>query len=125
MLHFLRGQMAKILILEDDDMTMMLYKEILEEEQLEIIGVSHPEAVFDHLSLKPSLIITDMNFPGMSCADLMNKIRLDKENAQTPIIIVSGDENIQKFSQELGATDYLRKPFSLDNFIGMVKKHLP
>lgn len=116
--------MTKILILEDDDMTMMLYKEILEEEHYEIVGVSHPEAIFDHLKLKPKLIITDMNFPGMSCAELMKRIKEKEETSQTPIIIVSGDENIQKFSQELGASDFLRKPFSLDDFIGMIKKHI-
>lgn len=113
----------KILILEDDDMTMMLYKEILEEEHYEIIGVSHPEAIFDHLKLKPELIITDMNFPGMSCTELMKKIKQEEVTSQTPIIIVSGDESIQKFSQELGATDYLRKPFTLEHFIEMIKKH--
>jgi len=117
--------MSRILILEDDEMTMMLYKEILDEENHEIIGVSDAHGILNSLDKKPELILMDMNFPGMSCNELASKIKTENYLKNIPLIIVSGDENIQKFSDDLGARAFLKKPFSLDDFIDTVRRHLP
>lgn len=83
-------------------------------------------------SLKPKLILLDMNMPIISGADVLLKLRGDPDTKSTPVVFLTnlGDprEEIQKintrFSQGLGAQGYLKKTDSLDVLVEQIKSFL-
>ena len=63
------------------------------------------------LTLRPDLILVDLRLPGMSGVEICRQLRADK--VQTPIIVLSavGDEIDKVLLLEIGADDYVTKPF--------------
>ncbi len=74
----------------------------------------------------PDLIILDLNLPGMSGFELCRRLRGEQATARTPIIMVTArvDENDKVRGLELGADDYITKPFSVRELIARVRAAL-
>jgi len=74
--------------------------------------------------ITPDLIILDLMLPGMSGLEICKRIR--DEGIKTPVIMVTAkaDENDKVFGLELGADDYITKPFSVRELIARVKAQL-
>lgn len=110
-----------ILIIEDDFKIADLIRIYLEKENYRSLiandGISGLEMA---LKVKPDLIILDRMLPGMEGLDVLRSIR--KEN-DIPILILSAkaDEMEKIIGLEVGADDYLSKPFSPKELIARVK----
>ncbi len=77
---------------------------------------------FDHaISLKPQLLLVDLKLPGMSGIDLCKRRRADR--VQTPILIFRaiGDEVDKVLLLEIGADDYIVKPFGTRELIARIR----
>ncbi len=74
----------------------------------------------------PDLIILDLNLPGMSGFELCRRLREEETTARTPIVMVTArvDENDKIRGLELGADDYLTKPFSVRELVARVRAAL-
>lgn len=74
----------------------------------------------------PDLIILDLNLPGMSGFELCRRLRTEEATARTPIIMVTArvDENDKVRGLELGADDYITKPFSVRELVARVRAAL-
>lgn len=72
---------------------------------------------------KPCLVLLDLMLPGMDGFEVCKEIRKDNEISATPIIMISakGDEFDKVLGLELGADDYITKPFSVRELISRVK----
>ena len=72
---------------------------------------------------KPSLILLDILLPRMDGLELLRKIRADGEIGATPVIMLTakGDETDRVVGLELGADDYIPKPFSPREVVARVK----
>jgi two-component system alkaline phosphatase synthesis response regulator PhoP len=72
---------------------------------------------------KPSLILLDLMLPGMNGYDVCKEVRREKELSTTPIIMLSAkDAEFDKvLGLELGADDYMTKPFSVRELVARVK----
>lgn len=72
---------------------------------------------------KPSLILLDLMLPGMDGFEVCKEIRKNNEISATPIIMISakGEEFDKVLGLELGADDYLTKPFSVRELLARVK----
>jgi len=72
---------------------------------------------------KPALILLDLMLPGMDGFDVCKEVRRDSEISSTPIIILSakGEEFDKVLGLELGADDYMTKPFSVRELLARVK----
>lgn len=109
------NQAKKILIVEDDEDSMDLYISILEKDNYEIkksyTGFSSG-VVFD---FKPDLVILDIMLPDLDGFKICDLIRKSAETAQTKILVISAISELKKIRKmyELGANDYLVKPFSI------------
>ncbi|MDH4476255.1 MAG: response regulator [Verrucomicrobiaceae bacterium] len=75
---------------------------------------------------RPALIISDVMMPELNGLDMLRDIRQNPELDHTPIVLLSGliaTEDIRK-GLELGASDYLIKPFRITDLLQVVSRHL-
>lgn len=114
--------MKKILFVEDDRTFLMTMVSALESENFKIDTAENGNEGFrTAIEEKHDLIILDWVLPGMSGIDVCRKLRA--HGKRTPIIILSGrkKEEIDKvLGLELGADDYLVKPFGAKELIARI-----
>jgi two-component system alkaline phosphatase synthesis response regulator PhoP len=114
--------MAKtILIVDDKDSLRKMVSSYLAEEGYRVVEASNGrEALFVARYEKPDLIILDLMMPEMGGYEFM---RVFSKEADTPIIVLTAklDENDKVLGLELGADDYVTKPFSLRELAARVR----
>lgn len=112
--------MAKIMLIEDDKALAQQVKEVLEAYGYEILMVEHFHEVEEQFqSEKPDMVILDINLPHF---DGNYYCRIFRRQSKIPILVTSArnSDMDQIFSMELGADDYLVKPFHLQMLIAKV-----
>lgn len=112
---------AMILIVEDEKAIRNFIKISLETQGYRVLESDRgSEALALIMSYNPELILLDLGLPDIDGVDLINKIRQFKE---TPIIIVSarGRDRDKIDALDLGADDYLTKPFSMGELLARVR----
>jgi DNA-binding response OmpR family regulator len=116
--------MERILVVDDEPTLAATVRFNLEKEGYQVVAVADGEAAVaaarDH---KPHLIILDLMLPGMDGFDVC---RLLRKETNVPIIIVTAKtEEVDKVvGLELGADDYVTKPFSMKELIARVRAQL-
>ena len=116
--------MAKILIVDDDKDISELMKLVLEKEQFEVSIINNPKLVLDDPNLKNyNLILLDIMMPEISGTELCAKIRT---SITCPIVFVSAKNDVvdKIVGYEIGADDYITKPFNSKELVAKVKAHL-
>ncbi|MCA9728708.1 MAG: response regulator transcription factor [Candidatus Eisenbacteria bacterium] len=104
-----------ILVVEDEEDIRELIAYNLEREGYRVTQVeSGEEAISQALEAEPQLILLDLMLPGLSGLDVCRELRARPETADIPIVILSarGEESDVVTGLELGADDYMTKPFS-------------
>lgn len=116
----------KVLVCEDDEMVLKMVEFRLLKEGYEVhLASDGKEAILKISELKPDIIITDIMMPYLTGLEIVHKVR--KQFAMTcPIIIVSsiGLEKTVLEAFQLGADDFITKPFSPNELSVRVKKLL-
>ena len=111
----------KILVVDDKKELRNLLREYLSQEGFEVATASDgKEALFVARQEKPDLIILDLMMPEMGGYEFM---RIFNREANTPIIILTAklEENEKVLGLELGADDYVTKPFSMRELTARVR----
>ena len=114
--------MEKVLIIEDDaDLAELMSIHISDMGYETEKSFDGKDGLLKALNNKYKIIILDIRLPGLDGFDICKKIRLEKDT--TPILMVtSKSEEIDKIlGLELGADDYITKPFSIRELIARVK----
>jgi DNA-binding response OmpR family regulator len=112
----------KILIVEDEPGILLSLKDELESEGYEVIPAEDGEKGLKAArDMMPDLIILDVMMPKLNGFEVCKQLR--KEGNRTPIIMLTvKDKEIDKvLGLELGADDYVTKPFSLREVVARVK----
>lgn len=115
--------MKKILIVEDDPVTGLMVKKILENADFETCLVTTAEdALTEISSFCPGVVLTDIQLPGISGFDLCNKL-MDTSNSTARIICMSGltDVDTGEKCYNLGAVGFLRKPFNNRELVAIAR----
>lgn len=114
--------MAKILVVEDEPNMQIGLKDNLEFEQFEVTVAKDGQEGLDLILSKTyDVIILDVMMPKMSGFDVCKAAR--KNGTTTPIIFLTakGEEIDKVLGLELGADDYITKPFSIRELVARVK----
>lgn len=114
----------KILIVDDEEHIVELIKFNLETQGYEVITANNGiDAIDIAKKEKPDLVLLDLMLPGMDGYDVCKAIKGDKEISKTPIIMLTakGEEFDKVLGLELGADDYITKPFSIRELQARVK----
>jgi DNA-binding response OmpR family regulator len=112
----------KILVIDDDENLRETLGLMLERENFLPFFASDGNSGYDQaISLKPQLLLVDLKLPGMSGIDLCKNLRAGR--VQTPIIVLSaiGDEVDKVLLLEIGADDYIVKPFGTRELIARIR----
>jgi CheY-like chemotaxis protein len=118
----------KILIIEDNEQNLYLVKFLLEKYGYEVSSAIDGQGGIEMAcSIKPDLILLDIQLPVMDGYTVARKLRQNPDLASTPIVAVTsyammGD---REKAMEAGCTGYIEKPINPDTFIAQVEKHFP
>lgn len=111
----------KILVIDDEEQIRRVLKSILASRQFEVAEAATGEEGYDvAVDFSPDLIILDMALPGMSGLEVCQALRTWTD---TPILILSvlGGDADKIAALDLGADDYITKPFSTGELLARVR----
>jgi len=114
--------MEKILIVEDDRATRKALQQLFEPEGFSVtVAQSGTEGLAAFRASRPNFVILDLGLPQVGGRDVCRLIR--KESEEVPILILTGssDEISRVLLLELGADDYVTKPFSPKELLARVR----
>ena len=113
-----------IYCLEDDDSIRELMVYALKASQVEAEGFVDGAALFQALENRcPDLITLDIMLPGMDGIEILKKLRSNPATERIPVIMASakGTEYDKVLGLDLGADDYLAKPFSMIEMVSRIR----
>ena len=125
----MNNYIAHVLVVDDDEGIRSLVKKFLNEKNYLVTTASNAENAYEKVKIiKFDLIILDIMMPGKSGLDFLNEY---KKDINTPVILLTakGEPNERIEGLEMGADDYLPKPFEpkeldlrIKNIINKTKK---
>ena len=113
--------MKTILVVEDEMRIARVVRDYLERAGFEVIVAGDGEAALASArAVRPDLVVLDLGLPGMDGMDVARSLRRSHE---TPIVMVTarGDETDRIVGLELGADDYVVKPFSPKELVARIR----
>ncbi len=117
----MNSQVDKILMFDDDSELCERLAQNMENQPFEFHYSNDPEKDFILIeSLKPRLILLDVGFPYCNGFDILKKIRSFTDTAVI-MLTARGDELDRVLGLELGADDYLPKPFYMRELLARIK----
>jgi len=119
--------MAKILVVDDDDTILLVFKAHLSKAGHTIeTAIDGMDALAKAPAFRPELIILDINMPRMSGFEVAKKLKENPETRTIPIFIMTSlkqEVNIKK-AYELGIDEYITKPTNVEHLKLRIDKFL-
>jgi len=114
-----------ILVVEDEDAIREMLVMVLEQADLNVIAVASAEEAQHSLADRamPDLVLLDWMLPGISGVELARRLKKDDLFKSLPIILLTarGEEEDKVRGLEIGADDYVTKPFSPKELVARIK----
>lgn len=113
--------MKKILIVEDDEYIGNMIEAVLKKENFAVQrAYSGTEALLVQKTEPADLVLLDLMLPGISGEQILSSLK------KVPVIVLSAKQEIDHKVQMLneGATDYITKPFDLNELVARIRVHL-
>jgi len=114
----------KVLVIDDEPPIRKLLRMGLSTQGYDVLEASNGKLALEKLAEGPALIILDLGLPDIQGHDLLRKIRSIDESV--PILVLSsrGDEHGKVAALDLGADDYLTKPFGMHELLARMRAAL-
>ena len=112
---------ARVLVVDDEQRVRRLLQTALTERGYDVTtAASGEEALSAIAKRQPDIILLDLIMPGMSGLDVCRSVRQD---LSTPIVVLSarGEEHDKVLALDLGADDYLTKPFGMEELLARIR----
>jgi CheY-like chemotaxis protein len=117
--------MSYILVVDDDQMMAKTLSDMVSLLDWETQVVNSPRAAIELIRRKrPSLILLDLNMPGVDGLEVCRYIQREPSSAGTPVVFVTAEDDpgTKQRAKEAGAMDYLIKPVDFDSLEQLLKK---
>jgi len=117
----------QILVIEDDETMNEIVKVNLARKDFSVItAFDGPEGLEMARASRPAAIILDRQMPDMDGHEVLQKLKENELTQDIPVMMLTSVNRAGEMvdSLELGATDYVVKPFAVDDFIQRVRKML-
>lgn len=116
---------AKILICDDDEGILDLLDVILHEEGFETIPEINSLNIASLVNQQhPDLVLLDLWMPVLSGDQVLRTLRNDPKTKDMPVIVISASSDGRDIAMKAGATEFMAKPFDLDELVARVKSVL-
>jgi two-component system KDP operon response regulator KdpE len=114
----------KVLVVDDEPPIRRLLRMGLGTQGYQTIEAPNAKVALDLLGETPDLVILDLGLPDMQGLELLRQIRMQREDL--PIVVLSsrGDEAAKVEALDLGADDYVTKPFGMDELLARMRAAL-
>lgn len=114
-------RIARILIIDDEKAIIRALQKSLSSHGYEVFTANSGEKAFEGIEVhRPDLLLLDLNLPDMSGLDVCRRVRAQ---SHLPIIVISvkNGENDKVSALDLGADDYVSKPFGLNEVLARIR----
>ena len=120
----------RILIVEDDSDLLEIWEEVLEEKGYVVLSARLvSEALRQIRTFDPDLILLDLNLPRVDGTAFLKLARqyLPKDTPVPPVVVMGAvcEHDIVEYVQQLGAADYLVKPFDTQRLLEIATRYAP
>jgi two-component system KDP operon response regulator KdpE len=114
----------KILVVDDEPPIRKLLRMGLASQGYEVIEASNGKIALEMLAKKPALVILDLGLPDIDGLELLRSIR--QREVHLPVVVLSsrGDETGKVEALDLGADDYVTKPFGMEELFARMRTAL-
>ena len=115
---------AKILVVDDEPQLIRVLRTGLKSRGYDVLGASNSESGFEIFSdWHPDLVITDLAMPNVDGLEFCRRLRAI---SQVPIIVLSakGEEKTKVEALDIGADDFVTKPFGIDELLARIRASL-
>jgi two-component system KDP operon response regulator KdpE len=114
----------RVLVVDDEPPIRKLLRMGLGTQGYEILEAPNGKTALELAARKPDLIILDLGLPDMQGLELLRQLR--GQNERVPIVVLSsrGDEAAKVQALDLGADDYVTKPFGMDELLARIRAAL-
>ena len=114
--------MSVVLIVEDDAAILRGLNDSLRKKQYDVITASDGDEGYSlALAKKPDLMILDLMLPNMNGLEICQKLREEGFSAPILMLTAKGEESDRVLGLDLGADDYMTKPFSIRELLARVR----
>jgi CheY-like chemotaxis protein len=120
--------MITILIADDEPHITTLVRVTLEDERVRVLEAGSGEEALDLVdSVRPDLLLLDVNMPGIDGLEVCRRLRADPRHADTKIVMLTAAAQAadRARGREAGADEYLTKPFSPIRLLSVVQGLAP
>jgi len=112
---------TKILIIEDDPHILLGLEEVLKSDGFDVAACNRGDLAFDAAAKhKPALIVLDVMLPGASGYDICKQLRAKKISTPILMLTAKGQEIDKVVGLDLGADDYVTKPFGVRELLARI-----
>lgn len=124
------GEKKKILVIDDVEENVDIIFQKLTHIGYEVItAYDGEEGLAKAREHKPDLMLCDIMLPKLDGWEFLNEVQKDPEIRNTPVILMTAYTTIQfrgerRKAMELGAVDYLKKPFELSEMVELVERNI-
>jgi len=116
----------KILIVDDDPINLCLLDNLFDSEHTVIISTNGMDAIAKTIKQSPDLILLDIMLPDINGFEVCRQIKQNTKTENIPVVFISAsdlDRHINK-GFEVGAVDYIIKPFNSKNILQRLSSYL-
>lgn len=118
----------KILIIDDSETSLLLFNSLFENSnEIVVHSEKNSKAALNKITeIKPDIIILDLMMPEIDGFQILKKLKEDQYLMDIPIIILSAIHDNKTIARvkHLGAIDFIKKPFIVDEVIKTIQFHL-
>jgi DNA-binding response OmpR family regulator len=112
---------TKILVVEDDPHILLGLEEVLKSDGFEVVICNRGDQALDSVTKhRPHLVILDVMLPGMSGYDICKELRSKKSAVLVLMLTAKGQEIDKVVGLDLGADDYVTKPFGVRELLARI-----
>jgi len=122
----MENKLPQILLAEDSEIAKRIIVHKLESENYSVVHLATGEKVVETvLELNPALIILDLLLPIRNGLTILRELKSNAASLNIPVIIFTTNNNEEMLNSalELGAVDYILKPFSISEMMAKIKKY--
>ena len=118
------GKVKKILVVDDDPGILDAIGIMLEFEGYEVQSASNSAALLSMENGLPDLLLLDIWMSGTDGRDVCRYLKQKESTRKIPIVMISASKDIENSAREVGADDFLAKPFEMDSLLEKIGKYM-
>lgn len=117
--------MNRVLICDDDDGIVYVAQIILQERGYDVQTITQSDQIYEHVRrFNPNVILLDLWMPEISGEEITRTLKQNSSTQHIPIVIVSASRDTEKVAKNVGADDYIFKPFDIEELEEKVARNI-